>query len=274
MADEVVTSGTAAPADTGAPASSPATVAAPAAATATPSAPAAAAAPAAPAVEPSWLRGRLDETRAAATRAAQAEFARKEAEYQTQLQAVQRQLQALVGVTPPQNPEVENIRNQFSQLYPGLAKVESYADKLEALLEKAGDFDTQQNHYWQSYGRQTMDSLFKLAEGSLGGNLSDEGKATLHSAFVGYISATPERQARYAQDPTIVEDFWRGFSSSLIDPARRGATATVATRAAAVTNLPQDTPGGVPRAAGAPAPQNLDDRAALAWAQYQQNAKK
>jgi len=276
MADENVTGQTSGAAD-----SSTATSASPAAAT-----PAASAQPVAttqatqaPATSGApgdgWVPSyRVRETREAALREAETRFSAREAEFNRQLEQYQNQLRALVGVQPPQDPQLDQVKQQFGGIYPGLAKLEEKAAQLEALLERAGDIESQTNHYWQTYGRQTMDNLFKAAEASLGSPLSDEGKRALHSSFVGFVQSSPELTQRYASDPTIVEDFWKAFSTSLIDPVRRNAGAQVATRAAAVQSLPQDTPGGTPHAQGAPKPANLDERVAMGWAQYQNNARK
>jgi hypothetical protein len=113
-----------------------------------------------------------------------------------------------------------------------------------------------------------MDRLFEQAQTSLGGPLTDEGKRTLHAAFTGFVSSSPELTARYINDPTIVQDFWKAFNSSFIDPARRMASATVANRAG--TALPQDTPGGAPRATPGPKLESLDERVAAGWALYNQ----
>ena len=229
----------------------------------------------APAVEPSWLKQRLDETRQSAIRQyeqqSRAEWQRKEQEYQARLEQTQTQLRALVGVTPPQNPEVEAVRSQFSQLYPGLSKIEERAQQIMELIERSGDLESQTNHYWQSYGRQTMDRLFDQAQTSLGSPLTDEAKRVLHSAFTGFVSSSPEMTERYSSDPTLVEEFWKAFSSSFVDPARRVAAAGVAGRVPGAT--PQDTPGGAPRATPAPQFANADERMNAAWAMYKQNAK-
>lgn len=223
-----------------------------------------------PAVDPSWLKSRLDETRATATRQAEQAYARKEAELQAKYEQVQTQLRALVGVQPPQNPEIDGIRAQFSKIYPGLSKMEDQAAKLEALLERSGDLEAQTNHYWTSYAKQTTERLYGTAEKSIGSPLTDDAKQVLHGSFVSFIESSPERTARYQNDPSIVEDFWKAFSSGFIDPARRTASAGVQTRVAASAALPQDLPGGVPRATPAPQPQNLDERVAAGWALYNQ----
>lgn len=223
---------------------------------------------AAPQVEPSWLKQRLDETRRSTYNQAQQAWGQKEAQYQAQLDAVQKQLHALVGVTPPQNPEVDAIRKQFGGIYPGLSKLEERAAQLEQLLERAGDLETQNEHYWQSYGRQTVDRLFSKAQEAIGSPLSEEGKRLLHSSFVGFVQSSPENEQRYASDPSLVEEFLKVFSSGIIDPARRQATAATAGRIP--SGLPQDSFSGIPAAAGAPKPQNLDERSAIAWAQFNQ----
>lgn len=211
---------------------------------------------------------RVRESREAAIREANNQWTQKEQQYQAQLAQIQSQLHALVGVQPPQNPEVSAVRQQFGGLYPGLTKLEEKADAIMQILDRAGDMESQNNHYWQSYGRQTMDRLFNHASESLGAPLNDEAKRHLHSSFVGFVQSSPELADRYATDPTVVEDFWKVFTSSFIDPVRRTASAGLAGRTAAVPGLPQDTPGGAPRATPVPQPQGLDERAAAAWAHY------
>lgn len=214
---------------------------------------------------------RLREAREAAVRESQTRYKELETNYQNQLRQVQSQLQALVGVQPPKDPEISQVRDQFGKLYPGLSKIEERANDILSILERAGDLESQNNHYWQSYGRQTMDKLFTHAAESLGAPLTNEAKDVLHKSFVGFIQGSPEREARYATDPTIVEDFWKAFSSSFIDPARRVSSAALAGRAPGA--LPQDTAGGVPRTSPPPQHATLDERVGSAWTQYEQNRK-
>lgn len=247
-----------------------------------PSAPAVPAAPATPqAVTPAPTTGapedrsnwvpphRLREARESTARQYQQQLAQREAELRAEAETYKRQLHSLVGVTPPQNPEVEQVRSQFASLYPGLAKMEEQAARLEQLLERSGDLESQNDHYWRSYGRQTVDKLFSKATESIGAPLSDEGKHLLHSAFVGWVQSTPERQDRYTNDPSIVEDFLKGFGSNFFDPIRRTATAGIPGRANVA--LPQDTPSGAPRVPGAPKPVDLDERVAMGWNAYKLN---
>lgn len=254
---------------------SPAPVAAPA----TPAAPAPAATPqigappasATPSIPEGYVPSyRLREAREAAIRQAQEQWGSKESQYQAQLEQMQQQMRALLGVSQPANPQIEQVKQQFSQLYPGISSLEEKAQAIQQLLERSQELEQQNTHYWQSYGRQTLDRLFNKAQETFGQPLTDEAKRFLHSNFIGFIQSSPEMEQRYAQDPSIVEDFWRSFSSNFIDPARRVAAAGVQNRAPGA--LPQDTPSGAPRSTPPPQHAGLDDRVASAWAQYQQTA--
>lgn len=268
MSDDFVSGDVASSTPTATPTPTPATPGASASPVATPQGTPASATPS-PAVEDrsNWVPPhRIRETREAAVRQAQQEFAQREAAVRAEAERYRAQVMALTGVTPPPDPGVQAVKDQFGQLYPGLAKMESRAEQLEQLLARAGDLEAQNGHYWEQYGRQTMNKLFDHAQASIGTALTDAAKAQLHSSFVGYVQSSPELTARYANDPTIVEDFWKNFTSSFIDPVRRTASAAVAGRAS--VQLPQDTPGGMPRSTPVAGPKTLDERATAAWAQY------
>src|SRR3990167_1333958 len=213
---------------------------------------------------------RLRETREAAERQAATQYAQREAQIRAEAEQYKAQLHRLVGVTPPQDPQIDAVRQQFAQLYPGLAQMETRAKDLMGVLERSGDAEAQTQHYWGSYARQTMDRLYSHATESLGTPLTDEGKRVLHASFTGWVNSSPELASRYERDTSLVEDFWKAFTSNFTDPIRRSANAQVGARIGGIPSLPQDTPGGAPRATPAPQHANLDERAAAAWTQYQQ----
>jgi hypothetical protein len=154
-----------------------------------------------------------------------------------------------------------------------LAKLEERAEDVFGVLERAGDLESQTEHYWREYGRQSMNRLFEHANQSLGSPLTDEGKRALHASFTGFVTSSPELAERYANDPTLVEDFWKLFSSSFVDPVRRTAATGIQGRATTIAATPQDTPSGAPRIPGAPKPADLDERVSQAWAAYNATAK-
>jgi chromosome segregation ATPase len=200
-------------------------------------------------------------------RQAQQEFAAKEAALNAKLEVMQRNLQALTGVQPPQNPEVDQVKKQFGSLYPNLSKMEEQYERYEQLLAKIESLEEQNNHYWGSHASNTVDSLYSVAEESLKTPLSPEARHQLYASFVGYIQANPELEERYKTDAKgLVKDFWKAFSASFIDPYRRADAVAAANRVPA--GLPQDTPGGAPQATPAPQFKSLDERAKAAWSTY------
>ena len=273
MSEDVNVSGTPAASETAAPAA-PAAATPTAAATpaATPQAtPQAQATPSAPdGYVPSY---RLREAREAAAREAATKYNGEMAQIKAELDRYRSQVQALVGVSQPQNQESDAIKQQFFQLFPWAKTLEERFGDVENLIDSQGDLKAQTDHYWTSYGKQTMDKLFTLATDSLGTPLTEEGKRQLHASFVGFVQSSPELTNRYASDPTIVEDFWKTFTSSFVDPVRRASSANVQQRAAAGARLPQDSPSGAPQVSQAPKLTGLDERAAAAWAEYQSRAK-
>lgn len=209
---------------------------------------------------------RIREAREAAFRHAQNEFSRKEAEYNAKMQQLENNLRALVGVQPPQNPEIHAVRDQFGRVFPNLSKLEEQYEKIATLLERVPDFEAQTEHYWTAHAAQTMDKLFNLAQESLGTALSDEGKRNLQASFIGFLQSSPELTERYQYDPTVVTDFWKAFTSNFIEPVKRSSAAQTISRAP--KNLPQDTPSGNSITGGPAKAKNLDERADQAWAAF------
>lgn len=210
---------------------------------------------------------RIRETREAVLREAQQAWQQRETAYAQRMQQLEQQLQALVGVTPQQTSEEEVIRQQFAKVFPELAQIAGKAKDLEALIEKAEYLEQQNRHYWNSYARNNLDRLYSKASESYGGPIDDNAKDMLRRLLIGYLESSPELEARYESDPTVIDEFWKAFSSGFIDPARRAATVTAAGRAPSA--LPQDTPGGAPQATPAPKLGGIDERANAAWTFYQ-----
>lgn len=216
-----------------------------------------------------WLPPhRAAEIRSTTERRLNEQFTQREATYRSQVEQLQRQIQALVGTQPPQNPEVDAVKQQFASLFPGVASLEERAEALQALIEKAEAIEQQNEHYWTSYGRSTMDKVFSKVAEATGVPLNDAGKAYLHQNFIGYVQSSPDNIARYETDPTIVDDFVKGFTSNFIDPVRRAGAAQTQQRAGTVAGLPQDRPSGVVPTTSVPKPKDLDERVAQGWALY------
>lgn len=193
------------------------------------------------------------------------------AEYERRLDETNQKLRVLAGFGDQPNPEVEAVKQQFAQLYPGLARLDDSAvERLLQMAERAGDFEQQNDHYWQSYGQQRVSQLFEMAEKDIGTPLTEQGKARLHSALVGYVQSSPEAQVAYARDPNFVAEFWKAWSSDFIEPVRRVSSASAQGRAG--QPVVQDIPGQI-RTQPAQQPGNIDERLSMGWNSYQQNRR-
>ena len=246
----------------------PATPATPSPYVAAPTTPTAPQAPATGVPEGYVPSYRLRETREAALREARGLLSSAEERYQAQIADMQQKMAVLAGFAPPNpnDPQVDAVREQFSKLYPGLAKMEQRSADIERYIERAGDLEAQNSHYWQTYGRTQVDKLVGLANESIGVPLNEEGKRVLVNSFIGFVQSSPEMTARYEQDPSLVVEFWKSYQSNFIDPVRRNSAASMAQRAP--QGLPQDTPSGAPRATPAPQMNGLDERANAAWTYF------
>lgn len=203
----------------------------------------------------------------------EAKIANLEAANNAKIEAMQRQLQALTGVTPQNQSEEDVIRHQLFKVVPQLQKLLEIQEKLEASISGQEQLREQQTHYWESYNRQQMNSLYKAAEETYGTPLSDGQRNYLKAAFVGWASGDPELALRYQNDPNLVNEFWKEFSSSFIDPARRVAAANTAARVPA--NLPQNNPSGTVRTSQPVEPaKNADEVVDRAWATFKQLRQK
>lgn len=187
-----------------------------------------------------------------------------------EIERLTKQVQALTGVTPQNHSEEEIIRTQLFKIAPELKALIEMQDQLKEIAAQRDAFQQQNQHYWQSYNRTQMDRLFKSAEEVYGTALTDGQKRSLAASFVGWAQSDPELVERYQTDPSLINDFWKEFSSSFIEPVRRTTVTSAAGRVA--SNLPQDTPSGNNlRPSNAPdEPKDLDGKVDKAWLAFKQ----
>lgn len=183
---------------------------------------------------PKWYRERIsEETR----RRQQTEQAYQRAQAEAEL--VRRQLQALTGATPQpaEDPNAAQIRQELEKYYPGLSKLGSLEQQLQAVQEFV-------ERHWQSTANSTMQAVWKRFSEDLGQDLPEEHRRILHGAFVAYLEADQSRLGRYASgDQTLIDDFHNAVQSGLLDPYRKRTMSAAATRATAVSRLPRQGPG-------------------------------
>lgn len=186
--------------------------------------------------------------------------------------ALQRKLEILAGVTAPENPQIDEVKKQFGQVFPELAELAAQAAEIKQLLAQREELTHSKDHYWTRYNRDAMNTLYSEAEKTYGQPLNDDAKRQLGSSFIGYLQSNPGEYERYQEDPSVVKEYWKSFSDRFIDPVRRSATAQTIGRIP--TALPQDTPSGtVNFGTPVPKPANQDERMALALARYKEVSK-
>lgn len=221
---------------------------------------------------------RLRQTREQAAQWARAQVENAKGEHQRQLDERDSRIRALAGVSQPENAENEAVKQQFAQLFPGLAKLNdpALADKLlkyeennQMMAKQLQMLRARDSHYWDSHTRTAISSLFTAVEKGIGGQLSDEAKRAIHGSFVGYVRTNPQVAERYTRNPQgVVNEYWSTLQTSLIDPVRR-------TQQAGLQNVPpvvapKDDPSGTPAVSPAPKLKTMRDRSNAAWQILQQ----
>jgi hypothetical protein len=171
-------------------------------------------------------------------------FAAERAQIQAQLQFERERVAALSGTKfqAPADPEQDGIRAQFAKLYPGLAKMESMAEKFEKIA--AFDFDglkQSQEQSWTAHGNQVLQTLATKVKAAYGGaELTPKALKRITTAFVHEVRDEPEMRDRYdAGDLTIIDDFIKDYTSGVLDPYRRSTSAAAAPRSTIASKLPR-----------------------------------
>lgn len=252
---------TPAPSDTGAPSPTPA-----------PATPVAAPQPGATpggneALVPSF---RLREAREAYERRLNDEVTRRETEWKQKTEAYERKIQALAGVLPQEESRADQIKEQFFNLFPqyrGLTPEKIAA--LEKVIERQEALEAENELRWQSHSHTKLNELYGLAA-QAGLPENDQVKGMLHTALIGYLSANPQEQRRFASDPSFISEFFKAYSAAMIDPLRRAQAAAIQGKPQAL--VPQDSPSGTVRTTTQPLkPKDLNERSALSWTAFQQS---
>ena len=188
-------------------------------------------------------------------RRARQEFEQRAKQYETDLAAERRRVQALAGVTPssPEEAELQEVRQQFARVFPGLAKLTD--QQIESLLQNASQAQTLQQtvqHHWESHGRSMLDSLTKEVSDAFGGELSERQVKSLSRAYIAEAESDPEFLARHERgDKALLKEFAKQWTDDWFEPARRHVTA-------ATVNQQRRVPTGRDRNVQATAPKAID----------------
>lgn len=195
------------------------------------------------------------------------------AKAQRELDYHRRQVAALTGVRPPEpppNPEHEEVKKQFFQVFPWAKKLEGMVDKLEGLSNvDMNQFQQSIQQSWQVYGHSALRTLTDKAKEIYGSDVTPKTLQRLSRSFATELEHDAEMRERYETgDLTVIDDFLSDYRGTVLDPYRRTSQAQAA--APPRPRLPRGG-GSSPVVPAAPAlPQTNDPKFHnAAWARFQ-----
>jgi uncharacterized protein (UPF0335 family) len=195
------------------------------------------------------------------------QLAQLKANAEAEKAALQRQLQALTGVLPPQNPELDAVKNQFKEVFPELSEIGSQAAAIKELIALKDELRAAMQNQWATHNRSAMSTLYKTAESTYGQPLNDDAKRALGASFIGHLQSNPDEYERYQQDPTsVVENYWKSFTDRFISPIQRAQVVAQQNRIPGA--IPQDPASGAVPVSTPVKPGTQDERIAQALAHY------
>lgn len=180
----------------------------------------------------------------------------KRQQIEQQLADAQRRIAALAGVQPPDPnaDKMQQVKDAFFQMFPQFKHLASLTDEqIQQLIQTpqhVARVSEAESREWTRLGRTSLNTVYEQVADALGADsLTDDQKADLQSGFSnwfqskvraeldasgGETSATLDRYEQ--QDPTLIAEFVKRFTSGWVDPARRKVTQQAVSRARAVPN--------------------------------------
>lgn len=159
-------------------------------------------------------------------RKARQQYERDLAAAKAELEAERKRVQALAGVNPKSEQEVEEeaVRARLEALgYPRLT-----AEDLEAIRElraTQGNLQETTQHYWVQHGRQMVSGVVAEIEKELGGKLTERQQKRIAAEYAREAEANPDFLARHEKgDKTLIAEFAKQLSEDWFEPARRKVT--------------------------------------------------
>ena len=161
-------------------------------------------------------------------RKARQDYEAKVRQYEADLAAERKRVQALAGVNPKQPAELEEeaIRVRFKQLFPDIADLTK--EDIEALREmrtKAKEIDETNRHHWTNHARTMVSGVQQAIEKELGGKLTDRQRSQVERLYAIRAEQDQEFLSRHVSgDKTLIEEFAKEFIEDWFEPARRKVT--------------------------------------------------
>lgn len=150
-------------------------------------------------------------------------------QYEIDLAAEKKRVQALAGVTPqtPDEADADEVRKRFTQLYPHLGGLTAEKiDRLMALADQQDQIQQTSNHYWSQHSRTMVAAVHSEVAAAYGGKLTDRQVDKITKAYALRANADPEFLQRHENgDPTLAKEFAKEWVEDWFEPARRQQTA-------------------------------------------------
>lgn len=145
------------------------------------------------------------------------------------LAAERKRVQALAGVTPKSDQDAANdaVRERFQQLFPKLGSLtDAQIDKLLSVAENAENIEATVNRQHTIHGKKMLDAAVQGMSKALGGEMTERQKQRLQWAYFQEAQNSPQFLERHESgDPTLIEEFVKGFMEDFVEPGRRTALA-------------------------------------------------
>ena len=168
--------------------------------------------------------------------------------YKRDLEFERQRVAALSGVkapAAPRNPEHEQIRSQLYEIAPELKELAELKEKLKGFADfDPSEFKTlkaAQEQAWTAQANQVLAQVVDRVKGVYGGaELSPKAVQRIQRSFIAEVSEDPELRARYENgDLSIIDEFVKDLTGSLLDPYRRSTAAANPNNPATRPRLPR-----------------------------------
>lgn len=163
------------------------------------------------------------------------QFEAQVTQYQTELAAEKKRVQALAGVNPVSTEEAEaaEIRARFGkvftqeQLLEQLGLTPADIEDIKAARDERASSKATSDHYWTRHAQSMVDGATAEVAKSYGGTLTEKQKATITRAYVLRAQEDPAFLERHENgDKALAAEFAKEWIDEWFEPAKRNALAT------------------------------------------------
>lgn len=154
------------------------------------------------------------------------EYEKSVAAKDAELAEWKRKVGALSGIKPqdPKEADTDLVRAKMLELYPELGELGSISEIKDAL-------EQQEIRGWAAHGTRIIGQIHQKIASELGVEvLSDRQKRFINAAY-SFENENPDFHARHnAGDPKLIEEFVKDIVDNMVEPIRKKATASEASR--------------------------------------------